>query len=171
MGFLSRYTGTDIIDLGESYSVTVLQHLPGDAQEAAEAAKVRAVANVRTSDDGGAQRTVEVATSTDTATYTTLLLAAAIVSWNLTDERDQLLPLEPEDARLASIRRLPAEVRTTLRNRIEANIAAEQRSPAEQQTFRVPSDGGHPVGEGWSGHPAGTETAGSLLDTAGHFGS
>ncbi|MER6350674.1 hypothetical protein ABT186_02160 [Streptomyces sp. NPDC001634] len=164
MGFLSRYSGTDIIDLGDSYSVTILQHLPGDAQEAAEAAKVKAVANV---ESDGENRTVAVETSQDMARYTTLLLHAAIVGWNLTDERDQLLPLAPDEQRLASIKRLPAEVRTRLREHIEANMKAEVRTPDEQRQFRGAGDGGAPVGEGWPGDPAGSPAPGGVLDPAG----
>ena len=169
MGFLSRYSGTDIVDLGDGFNVTVLRHLPGDAQEAAEAAKVRAVANVRT-EGGDKQRSVEVATSTDMATYTTLLLAAAIVGWNLTDERDMPLPLQPEEQRLTSIRRLPAEVRTRLREHVEANMQAEQRTPEQQEQFRHPGDGGTPVREGRPGGLAGVEAPGAVLDSVGHFG-
>lgn len=167
MGFLSRYSGTDIIDLGDGYTVTVLQHLPGDAQEAAEAAKVKAVANV---ESDGQQRTVAVETSQDMARYTTLLLHAAIASWNLTDEYDRPLPLQPEEARMASIRRLPAEVRTQLRTRIEANIAGQARTPGEQQQFRYGGDSSGPVGEGRPASPAGSEAPGGVLDPAGSVG-
>lgn len=167
MGFLSRYSGTDIIDLGDGYTVTVLQHLPGDAQEAAEAAKVKAIANV---ESDGQQRTVAVETSQDVARYTTLLLHAAIVSWNLTDEYDRPLPLQPEEQRLASIKRLPAEVRTRLRDHIEANMAAEARSPEEQKHFRAGDHVSGPVGEGRPADPAGSETPGSVLEPAGSVG-
>jgi hypothetical protein len=163
MGFLSRFTGTDIVDLGEGYSITLLRHLPGDAQEQAEAAKVKAVANVHT-EDGDKQRTVEVATSTDIALYTTLLLDAAVVSWNLTDERDQIMPLAPLDARLASIRRLPAGVRTRLREHIEKNIEAGKPSAEDQQSFRGEGDGRGADGEGRPGGPAGVPVPGSVLD-------
>lgn len=164
MGFLSRYSGTDIVDLGDGYTVTILQHLPGDAQEAAEAAKVRAVANV---EQDGENRTVAVETSQDVARYTTLLLHAAIVSWSLTDERDIPLPLAPDEQRLASIKRLPAEVRTRLRERIETNMRAETRAPEEQRQFRGAGDGSAPVGEGRPADPAGSSAVGGVLDPAG----
>ncbi|MGW7001433.1 hypothetical protein ACWGCW_01050 [Streptomyces sp. NPDC054933] len=169
MGFLSRYSGTDIVDLGDGFNVTILRHLPGDAQEAAETAKVRAIANVKT-EEGDKQRSVEVATSTDMATYTTLLLAAAIVGWNLTDERDMPLPLTPDEAKLASMRRLPAEVRTRLREHIEQNIEASKRTPEQQEQFRHPGDGSAPVGEGRPGGFAGVEAPGAVLDSVGSLG-
>lgn len=167
MGFLSRYSGTDIVDLGESYSVTILRHLPGDAQEAAEAAKVKAIANV---ESDGENRTVAVETSQDMARYTTLLLDAAIATWNLTDEYDRPLPLAPHDDRVDSIKRLPAEVRARLRERIETNMRAEERTPDEQRQFRGADHLGGPVGEGRPAHPAGSEAVGGVLDPVGGFG-
>lgn len=168
MGFLTRYNGTDILDLGEGYSVTLLRHLPGDAQEAAEAARTRAVANVETS---GEQRTVAIETSPDTARYTTLLLSAAIAGWNLTDENDRPLPLSPDEQRTESIRRLPAEVRALLRDKIEANIKAGQRTPEEQKTFRGPGDVGSAVAEGGAAGTPGTSSPGGLLDPARSYGT
>ena len=162
MGFLSRYTGVDQLDLGDGYHVTLLQHLPGEEQEAAEAAKVKAIATV--SDDEGEQRSVEVATSTDMARYTTLLLNAAIVSWNLTDERDVPLPLGTPDERLASIRRLHSGVRARLREHVEANIKRAKQSTEDQQTFRGAGHGSGPDGEGRPAGGSGGATPGSLLD-------
>jgi hypothetical protein len=163
VGFLSRYSGTDIEDLGDGYTVHLLRHLPGDAQEKAEAAKVRAIAQVQT-DEGTTQRSVAVETTTDTAAYTTLLLHAAITAWNLTDERDEPLPLAPEEARLDSIRRLPAEVRALLRDRIEANIGKAKRSTAEQADFRGGTEGGAEDREGRTADPAGVPTPHRVLD-------
>lgn len=137
MGFLSQYSGTDIIDLGNSYSVTMKRFLSGDCLERAEAARVKAVA---LASQGSSDKTVRVETTTDVAAYTEILLEEAIVGWNLTDEMDQMLPLDPPAKKLESIRRLPGPVRKQLREKVESNIEETTRTPEDQKTFRQSGD-------------------------------
>lgn len=133
MGFLSRYSGVDVVDFGDGYTVTIKQFLAGDAQEKAETAKVKAVA---VASRGKEEKEVRVETSQDIAAYTDILLSEAIVDWNLTDEYDRVLPLAPAAAKTASILLLPADVRGKLRDRIEENTAAQTRTEEEQKIFR-----------------------------------
>lgn len=142
MGFLSRYSGTDIIDLGDGYNVTLKRFLPGDTLEKADAARVEAVAEAQ---QGGDNKTVRVHTTTNVSAYTEILLGEAIVAWNLTDESDHTMPLEPLSAKLDSIRRLPASVRKMLREKVEENNEDSVRSPEEQKTFRAGGDLGSPL--------------------------
>lgn len=137
VGFLSRYSGTDQIDLGDGYNITIKRFLPGDVLERAEAVRVRAVANATTD---GADKTVKIETTQDVAGYTEALLVGAVVAWNLTDEHDRLLPLDPIESKVASIRLLPADVRSKLRDAIEANTNSTVRSTEEQKTFRAAGD-------------------------------
>lgn len=137
MGFLSRYSGTDQVDLGEGYNVTIKRFLAGDVLEKAEAVRVRAVANATTD---GMDKTVKIETTQDVAAYTEALLVGAIVAWNLTDEYDVLLPLEPLEKKINSIRLLPAEARTALRDKIEENTNSTVRSTEDQKIFRAAGD-------------------------------
>jgi len=137
VGFLTKYSGTDVVDMGDGYQVTLKRYLSGDALDRAQAARVKAVTEAQ---QGGpsANRTVRVETITDTAAYTEVLLSEAIVTWNLTDHNDQLLPLEPLAKKLESIRMLPASARARLRDHIEANTEDSVRSEEDQRTFHEP---------------------------------
>ncbi len=94
---------------------------------------------------GGDNKTVRIHTTTNTAAYTEVLLAEAVVAWNLTDEMDRDLPLEPPSAKLESIRRLPAPVRKLLREKVEEYNEDSVRTPEEQKTFRTGGDLGSPL--------------------------
>lgn len=139
MGFLSKYTGNDIVDLGDGYNITLKKFLAGNVLEKAQAARTKATTET-TANAKDKERKVVISTSVDTAEYTDLLLMEAVVTWNITDEYDSLLPLAPEDAKLKSIQRLPAEVRELLRDRIEANTESTKRSDKDEADFRSGSE-------------------------------
>lgn len=139
MGFLSKYTGNDIVDLGDGYNITLKKFLAGNILEQAQAARAKAITET-TANAKDKERKVVIVTSVDTATYTDLLLMEAVVTWNITDQYDNLLPLAPEDAKLKSIQMLPAEVREMLRERIEANTESTKRDDKAEADFRSGSE-------------------------------
>lgn len=139
MGFLSKYTGNDIVDLGDGYNITLKKFLAGNVLEQAQAARAKAITET-TANAKDKERKVVIVTSVDTATYTDLLLMEAIVTWNITDQYDNLLPLAPEDAKLKSIQMLPAETRELLRDRIEANTESTKRDDKAEADFRSGSE-------------------------------
>ncbi len=162
MGFMSRYAGTekvDVTDLGPDdgieYWVEIRSSLSGDEWDRADALHVKASANLKVSAakaarEAAAKRRAALANgravedegedlttllSFDTVAYKRAVLEAAIVAWNLTDPFGRPLPLKDADGRAASIRGLPGEVRERLFERIEAG-RPKKRTPAEDADFR-----------------------------------
>lgn len=179
MGFMSRYAGTervDVTDLGPGdgidYWVEVRQ-LSGDEWDRADAVHVKAAANLKvsaakTARKAAARRRAALANgqrpeddgddlttmlSFDTAAYKRAVLGFGIDSWNLTDQYGRPLPLKDPDGRAASIAALPPEVRDRLFEQIEANRPAK-RTTDEDAEF--PGDvplGGAPGQIGSSADP------------------
>lgn len=164
MGFLSRYAGTERVDVtdlgpddGTEYWVEIRSSLSGDEWDRADAAHVKAAANLTTSAGKAARqaaakrRAAQAAgrpaeedgddlttmLSFDTVAYKRALLEAAIVAWNLTDQHGRQLPLKDKDGRAASIRVLPGEVRERLFEKIEAGRPAKRTA---EQDAEFPDD-------------------------------
>lgn len=157
MGFMSRYAGTERVDVtdlgpddGTEYWVEIRSTLSGDEWDRADALHVKAAANLtvnaaKTARQAAAKRRAALANgggdddgddlttmlSFDTVAYKRALLEAAIVSWNLTDQHGRPLPLKDKDGRRASIAVLPGEVRDRLFERIEAG--RPKKRTAEQE--------------------------------------
>lgn len=163
MGFLSRYAGTEKVDVtdlgpddGTEYWVEIRSSLSGDEWDRADALHVKTAANMKVGSKAGkaareaaARRRAAMANgngqpeddgdltallSFDTPAYRRALLEAAVVSWNLTDQHGRLLPLKDKEGRAASIRVLPGEVRDRLFELIEAN-RPKKRSADEDADF------------------------------------
>lgn len=162
MGFMSRYAGTEKVDVtdlgpedGTEYWVEIRSTLSGDVWDRADALHVKASANLKVSAakaarEAAAKRRAALANgrpvedddddlttllSFDTVAYKRAVLEAAIVSWNLTDQHGRPLPLKDPEGRAASIRVLPGEVRERLFERIEAN-RPKKRTAEQDADFR-----------------------------------
>lgn len=189
MGFLSRYAGTEKVDVtdlgpddGTEYWVEIRSTLSGDEWDRANALHVKAAANLttnsakaarqaaakrraalaqgRSAEDGEDDLTTML--SFDTPAYRRALLEAAIVSWNLTDQHGRMLPLKDKEGRRASIAVLPGEVRDRLFERIEAGQPVK-RSKEEDADFRDDLPVGGQAGEIESSADSGDLDAGDLV--------
>jgi hypothetical protein len=163
MGFLSRYAGTEKVDVtdlgpgdGTEYWVEIRSTLSGDEWDQADALHVKTAANMKMGGKAAkaaraaaAKRRAAMANgngqveddddltallSFDTRAYRQFLFERAIVGWNLTDQYGRPLPLKDPDGRAASIRALPGEVRDRLYELIEAN-RPKKRSADEDAEF------------------------------------
>lgn len=100
MGFLSAYSATETVDLSNeegSFSATVKVYLPSAQFQAAQKKLLKM----------GADATGTMSTDIDSGAYLLELAAQALVSWNLTDENDVVLPAATIEQRRASMERLP----------------------------------------------------------------
>jgi len=163
MGFMSRYAGTERVDVtdlgpddGTEYWVEIRSSLSGDVWDRADALHVKAAANLKVSAakaarQAAAERRAAMANghaagevddddlttmlSFDTVAYRRALLEAAIVDWNLTDQYGRPLPLKDAEGRAASIAALPGEVRDRLFEKIEEG-RPKKRTKDEDADFR-----------------------------------
>lgn len=160
MGFLSLYEGTERIPLHGDYFVTVKKFLSSEDYD--EAKKALTHFNV---DDPTTDKTDEKAAirpDPNVPEYQRELVVAAIVDWNLTDQNDQLLPLEPVAARRAAVKRLPEVVVTKLYKAVQKNDADPE--PQAAATFPAGSDGGGEGGDGWTAGAEAVQPGAGVLD-------
>lgn len=119
MGFLSKYTKTERIDLGDNFWVDIRPYLTASQKAAAEDKLV--------STDGKSS-----GMQVGTGAYTLEIAVQAIVDWNLTTDDDMPLPVRPIEARRASVSLLPAFVTDQI---MAAVKAAENRGKTEEADF------------------------------------
>ena len=156
MGFLSAYVGSEYIELGvdeqsgTKWYVEVKRSLTKSDMGAAE----RKLLQIRAT-QGAGSASASVDAGIDVVEYQLEMVAAAIVSWNLTDENDVLLPFQTKDELLASLRILPSSVFTAILDRVDK--LNEPRTTAEKATFRD-AGVGQPANE-----PNDTPDPGSVL--------
>lgn len=190
MGFLSRYAGTERVDVtdlgpddGTEYWVEIRSSLSGDEWDRANALHVKAAANLTTNSAKAARqaaakrraaqaqgRAVEdgdddltTMLSFDTVAYKRALLEAAITSWNLTDQNGRQLPLKDKEGRRASIAVLPGEVRDRLFEKIEAGQPTKRSKEADAD-FRDDLPVGGETGEIGVSAYSGDLDAGDLVE-------
>jgi len=125
-GFLSLYNAPQRIEVAEGYWIDVKTNLTTEDYEAAQ----RALIGKMTMIGGG-----ELRSEPDTIAYQHELVLRAIVDWNLTDENDAPLPLEPADNKRASIKRLPQSVFLTIYEQVSE--ASAPRSKDDEVSFRA----------------------------------
>lgn len=101
MGFLSAYSGTQKIDVGDGYWIEVRECLPIMDKQRAE----NALASSPRVDMAG-----NGSISLDTVAFHNEMVAASIVAWNLDDDNGQVWPLAPDSVKRQNIARLPAPV-------------------------------------------------------------
>ena len=104
-GFLSEYDGTETLTFGSDgqWWVKVKKNLLRGEFRAAQTLLVKPVMRY-------IGTTAETKGDVDTVTYQDELAFHAIQGWNLTDRNGEILPLDPEAAKRASIASLPEEV-------------------------------------------------------------
>lgn len=103
MGFLSKFSGTKKLDLGEGFYVEVREYLTAGQKAAVEQALIQPKMSMQ-----GKSATMDAAM--DIGASQLEQAAQAVVSWNLTDEADVLLPFTPLEALRESLKRLPGGV-------------------------------------------------------------
>lgn len=150
MGFLSKYTTSERIDLEDGFWMEIRPHLTAAQKAAAEDKLVSMDGNTSGMQIG-------------TGAYNIVLTTQAICSWNLTDELDNPLPVHPEAERLESVKKLPSWVTTKV---VAAIRDAENKSASGRAAFQGGS-GESPQ----NGQPAaapvavgGVPESGSVLD-------
>lgn len=183
MGFMSRYAGTervDVTDLGPDDDVEYwveIRRLSGDEWDRADAVHVRTSANLKMNSgkakaarQAAARRRAAMANgqdveddedltallSFDAPAYRRAVLGYGIVGWNLTDLAGRIMPLKDDAGRAAAIAGLPPEVRDRLFERIEA-LRPKKRGADEDADFRDAL----PVG-GEEGHLGSSADSGDL---------
>lgn len=124
MGFLSKYTKTERLDLGDGFWVDIRPHLTAAQKAAAEDKLI--------SNDGKS-----AGMAVGTGSYTLEVAVQAIVDWNLTDEADRPLPVRPEEARRSSIALLPAFVTDKV---LAAVKGADGRTKQQEADFPASGD-------------------------------
>lgn len=163
MGFLSHYSGsitvylTDLVGDGTEYWVKIKKTLTATETDRAEDLRTSAT-NVTRSAGRSArgiaarrragrstpedEETIKTLVNVNTGAYKQALLEAAITDWNITDEREMLLPLVPAAAKARSIGMLPTVARDRIFEAVEETMAAEERDEDAEADFRD----GLPVG-------------------------
>lgn len=121
MGFLTH--GEPVrVDLGEGFWADVRSGLSfGDMADAQKKLSAYRVADN------------DVVSEPDIAGYQIEMVKRALLSWNLTDENDGLLPTSPPDKLVASLKRLPQWAFNTIYSKV-ADLNNE-RSPLEEHNF------------------------------------
>lgn len=151
MGFLSLYDEIERVKLGGEWWVDIKRYLTSNEADRAQRALVAPKMQTKVTDSGrqGQQRNQadagdvrEVTTTIDQGAYHHELLVAAIVTWNLTDQNDTLLPLTPEMSRRASVKALPGFARDKI---VAAVLANRARTDEEQDAFREDGESVDPV--------------------------
>lgn len=139
MGFLSAYSGTQKIDVGEGYWIEVRECLSIIDKQRAE----KALASSPKIDMTG-NGTV----SLDTVAFHNAMLEASIVGWNLDDDDSTVWALAPSNVKRDNIARLPAPVFDQVWQVV--NDLNGPRERADQVRFPEPGIVGGPDGDGGS---------------------
>lgn len=106
MGFLSKFSATQKIDLGDGFFVEVRKYLSSAQRAAAEKMLISAHMVMDDKQQGGGNLVSDV----DAAAFRLELCAQAVTMWNLTDEHEEPLPTTPIEDLRRSIGRLPTYV-------------------------------------------------------------
>jgi hypothetical protein len=117
-GFLSKYKAITRVEIEapspdhtEGYWADVKTHLTRGETKAANEALYRLVMKLEVNEKADTDApTAEASGEMHLDDYQTAIAMAAVVAWNLTDEDDVVLPLEPNSAKLTSFDRLPGDV-------------------------------------------------------------
>lgn len=189
MGFMTRYAGTEKVDLtdlgpddGTEYWAEIRSTLSGDEWDRADAEHVKVNANLTTSAAKAARKEaarrraamakgqpveddddLTTMLSFDTPAYKRAVLLAGIVAWNLTDQHGRPLPLKDKEGRRASIAVLPGEARDRLFERIEAGKPSKRTA---EQDAEFPDDlpvGGEAREIGASADPGDLDAGGVVV--------
>ena len=94
--YLSRHDALQKVDLGDDFWVEVKTHLTHGETKTARRAMIKARLTIT-------DEKSETSADIDMVEYQDAKVFAAIVNWNLTDASDNILPLQPDEAKAASI--------------------------------------------------------------------
>ena len=149
MGFLSAYSGTRRIDVGNGYWVEVKECLSITEKQRAEKALTT---------DPTVDMTGRGSAKLDMPAFHTEMLVHSIINWNLDEDDGTVWPLTPEPVKRKSIARLPAPVFDLI---FEAVNDLNGPKPArERAQFPEPGQRSDPDGDG------GAAVAGDVLGGA-----
>jgi hypothetical protein len=126
MGFLSQYSGTEDVDLS-------------DLQDAPEGTWIVTIKSCLTNGEmdrckGHLSRLVDSKAAPDMVNYQREMVVASVVSWNLTDDADAVLPYHPAPVLRDSIRALPEQVFSRIYAAV--NERNSDRDKDERRRFR-----------------------------------
>lgn len=154
-GFLSLYSGTERVDLGDGWWVDLKRSLTHDewTRVQAKLGAGRGTANLSTG---------EQVSNVDYTAYLTEMVTLSIADWNLTDETERVMRLAPEAELRRNVARLPAEVTTTLFNK--CNTLNGPRDKPEAARFP------EPPGDSGQERETGAPGTGVLPDPGGVLG-
>lgn len=125
-GFLSLFNTPERIEVAEGYWIDVKTSLTAEDHEYAQRALLGKVTMGSTG---------KLQSEPDTIAYQNELVARSVVDWNLTDESGVLLPLDPDEAKCESIKRLPQSVFSMIFDRV--NEESGPRSKEDEVNFRA----------------------------------
>lgn len=146
MGFLSAYSGTRRIDIGNGYWVEIKECLSIVEKQRAE----KALSSGPVFDQSG-----RGSAQMDMPAFHTEMVVASVVGWNLDEDDGTVWPLTPEPVKRKNVARLPAPVFDRI---FEAVNELNGPQPAKERAqFPEPGVGGDPDGDG------GTAVAGDVL--------
>lgn len=133
MGFLSQYSATERVDLGDDFYAVVRVFLPSEAEFAAQ----QRLAKLGVVNDGNGG--VSVHTDFDQGAYQYEVAAQALVEWNLSDTEDKVLPFATLEEKRASLKLLPKVV-------IDQIVAKVKEKPDKDPDFRAADSSGDKEG-------------------------
>jgi hypothetical protein len=121
-GFLSEYDETTTLKFGkdEEWWIKVRRFLTRAEFKKAQAALVQPIMR-------SVGEETETTGDVDTVGYQNELVIAAITEWNLSDRDGNVLPLEPDTAKRASVDLLPQEVFEIVSKAIEGVVKKEDK--------------------------------------------
>jgi len=156
MGFLSAYSSTQKIDVGDGYWIEVRECLPIMDKQRAE----KALASSPRVDMSG-----NGSVSLDTVAFHNEMIAASIVNWNLDDDNGQVWALTPESVKRVNISRLPAPVFDQVWDVVDKLNGP--RETAEKVRFPEPGVGSDQVGDGGTAEPSDVRAGAAVLAATG----
>jgi hypothetical protein len=148
-GFLSAYSGTRKVDLGDGYWVEIKECLSVVEKQRAE----KALSSGPVFDQNG-RGTAQM----DMPAFHTEMVVASVVAWNLDEEDGSIWALSPEPVKRKNIARLPAPVFDQVFQAV--NELNGPQSAKERAQFPEPGVGGDPDGNRGAAEP------GDVLDGA-----
>jgi hypothetical protein len=156
-GFLSRYSGTEKIDLGDGYWVEVKENLT-----TAEWQRVQTLLGAgKQSVDMRGRQFAQV----DFGASQRELVVLSITDWNLDDDDENTLPLKPEKVLRSVVDQLPAEVFMKIYE--VCDRTNKDRQGREAATFPDQAGAGGEERDGGAGGAGELPDEGGVLGAAG----
>ena len=139
MGFLSKFTGTNRVDLGDGFWVDVRKFLTSEQQDAIDTELIKPTMQIVP--DGKGKFRQELVAAMDMAAFGRETAAQAIVAWNLTDTDDAPLPCATVEERRRSLAKIPAPIVRQIAD------AIGKEDDVDRDTFPGTGEAGTPDGK------------------------